>query len=224
MEWAPDIADPERRLALVYAPAAVRPGLALLWALDERLGAIVAATRETMLGEIRLTWWRDALLGLAEGAPGGEPLIEGLHAAVTGRGLPPARLAELPGGWMALLDPMPLSSEALDRHARQRGAALFDLGARLLGGHSAGVEAAGAGWALADLSFRISDPGTAQRARMAGRAVLAGAKRERWPSPLRPLGILAALARRDCEGTADQRRQGSPGRLMRVLWSGMTGR
>lgn len=224
MDWVPDLADPERSLALAYASADTRRMLAMLWALDERLGAIVAATRETMLGEIRLTWWRDALLGLGDGSPEGEPLLQGLRAAVTRDGLPPARLAELPEGWMALLDQMPLSSEALDRHASKRGGALFDLGARVLGDSSARVEAAGAGWALADLSFRISDPGTAQRARMAGKVFLAGAGRERWTRRLRPLGILTALARRDCAGVGDQRRQGSPGRLMQVIWAGMTGR
>ena len=66
-----DIADPERRLALAYAPRDRRGALAVLWALDERLGSIVAATREAMLGEIRLAWWRDALAGLDEITPAG---------------------------------------------------------------------------------------------------------------------------------------------------------
>ena len=70
MSFTPDIVDPERRLALAYARRADRAALALLWALDERLGAIVAATHEEMLGTIRLAWWRDALAALEQGAPG----------------------------------------------------------------------------------------------------------------------------------------------------------
>jgi 15-cis-phytoene synthase len=219
-----DIADPERRLALAYAPADVRATLAMLWALDERLGAIVAATREAMLGEIRLTWWRDALLALEQGPPQGEPLLGALWHAVKGHGLSPTALAELPGGWSALLDPMPLSPEAIDRHARGRGGVLFDMSARLLGDPEPDVAAAGAAWALADLASRVSDPETARCARMAGKTCLEEAGSLRWSRRLRPLAILTALARRDCAAPDSRRRQGSPGRLMQVIWSGMTGR
>lgn len=220
-----DLADPERRLALAYAPAEIRSALALLWALDERLGAIVAGAREAMLGEIRLTWWRDALLALEHGPPRGEPLLESLWQALKDHGLSPSMLARLPGGWSALLDALPLSNEALERHAQERGGTLFDLSAQLLGRADLRIAMAGGGWALADLAGRISDPETARCARAAGRAYLEQAGNQRWPRRLRPLAILAALARRDCSANGPGgRRQGSPARLMRAIWAGMAGR
>ena len=48
-------------LALSYAAAARRPALAALWQLDERMGSIVAAARDPLIGSMRLVWWRDAL-------------------------------------------------------------------------------------------------------------------------------------------------------------------
>jgi phytoene synthase len=224
MAFHPDIADPERRLSLAYAPRACRDALALSWALDERLGAIVAATREAMLGEIRLAWWRDALLALDSGAPKGEPLLEALHETVRVYGLSPADLATLPDGWSVLLEPMPLSRDALDRYARGRGSTLFGLAAQLLGDCADGMAEAGAGWALADLGFRVSNPETARQALLRGGALLTGVHNRRWPGRLRALAVLVALARRDCAAGHLQRRQGSPARLARMIWAGMSGR
>jgi hypothetical protein len=75
MEPATTIIDPERALTLVYAPARVRPALAALWRLDERLGSVVATTTEPMIGAIRLAWWREALEALDRGGPPDEPLL-----------------------------------------------------------------------------------------------------------------------------------------------------
>ena len=55
---------PERELAVAYARRTVRQSLSTLFALDERLGTIVARAREPGIGMIRLLWWRDALIAL----------------------------------------------------------------------------------------------------------------------------------------------------------------
>ena len=55
------LADPERTLAVAYAPADKRPALTALFALDERFGAVVSSTSEPMIGLMRLAWWRERL-------------------------------------------------------------------------------------------------------------------------------------------------------------------
>lgn len=223
MDWVSHIVDPERRLALSYAPREARQALALLWALDERLGAIVAATREEMLGQIRLAWWRDALAALEEGAPAGEPLLEGLAELLHARNLSPVELARLPEGWTALLVPMPLDAEALGAHAEGRGAALFALSGAILGADHAALADAGSAWALIDLGARVRDRATAEAARILAGEHLSALGRQRWPKPLHPLAVLAMLARHD-QRTGFPRRQGSPRRLALALRAGMFGR
>ena len=216
MSGAP--ADPERALALAYAPAAARDALGALFRLDERLGDIVRTTSEPMLGQMRLTWWHDALA--AEESPRGEPLLDELRGIGE---LDRARLARLAEGWEELLQPLPLSESVIEAFAHDRGGALFESAARLLGAGAAEVEQAGEGWALVDLAFNISDRETAERALAIARERLS--PRRRWSRALRPLGLLALLAERDARaGLGRPRRQGSPGRVTRALWHGVTGR
>lgn len=215
-----ELADPERALALAYAPAARRRALGLLWVLDERLGAALDAAHEPMLRAIRLSWWREALEALdGGGPPPDEPLLRALAAEMLPLGVTGADLAALEEGWAALAD-VPAD---LARHGRARGPVLFALSARLLGG--AGDEriaAAGEGWALVD---RLARGDGAAAARDRAEALLASALREKWPRALRPLGVLAALARRDVRpGGLDRRRPGSPGRILRALMMGALGR
>ena len=218
-----DIADPERRLALAYAPPDRRGALASLWALDERLGSIVAATREAMLGEIRLAWWRDALTGLDETAPAGEPLLERLIAEVRADRVSSAELSAMPDGWLALLGPMPLSADALARFAEQRGSSLFRAAASLLGAERIDAGAIGAIWALTDLARRISDRATADAALTMARERGASLQCRGASKSARPLVVLAALAREDCRHAAPQA-QGGSSRLLRALWAGLSRR
>ena len=223
MEWQPEIVDPERRLALAYAPREWRRALALLWALDERLGAIVAATREPMLGEIRLAWWRDRLAAIDIRALAGEPLLEGLEPIARLCRLSPNELARLPQGWMALLGALPLERGALLAHGDERGGVLFRLSARLLGMDHAAAADAGAAWALLDIAARFRDPSTVTLARALAAEKLGNVQGTSWPRPLRPLAVLMALARLDSRA-GSRRRQGSPRRLATALWAGVTGR
>jgi 15-cis-phytoene synthase len=206
------VADPERALSLVYAPPAVRPAVALLWRLDELLGSIIARTENPAVGQMRLTWWHDALRTLSISRPA-DPLLVELAATPS---IDPHALLSLIDGWETLLDPMPLSDEALIRYAEARGGTLFGAAGTLLGIEGEQVQAAGRLWAMADLAFRLSDRSTSERALR-----LAPAFRGRLPGPLAPL---AALAARDVRRGLDKpRRQGSPVRVARALWAGLTG-
>lgn len=211
--------EAERRLAIGYAPGAARPVLAALLALDARLGAVVAATREPMVGQMRLTWWHDALSRLDAAPPPAEPVLAALAAAVLPAGIGGAELATTIGGWEALLE-AEIDEAAMLDHARARGGVLFALAGRAIAPVEPVPVEAGEGWALADLSLRLADP-----VARAGAAALAGprldaALRRRWPPATRALGALLLLARADLAGTPP----GAPRRVGRLAWHRLTGR
>jgi 15-cis-phytoene synthase len=140
--------DRDRWLACLYAPAAIRPGLIALFALDLELAHLVATTTEPMLGEIRLAWWRERLGELDAGKAPAQPLLEALlaHAvpAVSG-----ADLALLEDRWLGLL-----GSDAVPDSHVAGGGHLFALAARLLGGDAAEADALGRAWVLGEVPAR----------------------------------------------------------------------
>lgn len=220
----PSVSDPERRLSLSYAPAGIRDALTTLWALDERFGTVIASTQEAGIGAIRLAWWREALARLDHAPTPAEPLLQAVAAQLLPRGVSGAALSALEDGWLPLLGA--LDAEGLADHARERGGRLFGLAARMLAAEPpAEVMLAGEGWALVDLAFRVRDRPTAERAIGLAVARWAAIPAYRWPRRLRALGVLAELARADTIAGLDRpRAQGSPGRLARALWHGLTGR
>ncbi len=69
-------ADYERFLAAQLAPAAKRPALYALTALNAELARIAETVSEPLLGHIRLAWWREALEEIAAGAaPRNHPVM-----------------------------------------------------------------------------------------------------------------------------------------------------
>ncbi len=57
-------ADPDRRLAALFAPAAVSARLFALYAFNHEIARIADATSESLIGEMKLTWWREAVADL----------------------------------------------------------------------------------------------------------------------------------------------------------------
>lgn len=204
---------PERALAISYAPADARAGLAALLALDDRLGAIVRRASDPTIGLMRLTWWADALIALDDGPPPAEPILTALADAGAGG----AALAGTIDGWERLLYVEPLDVAAF---GRERGGRLFMAAAAMLGGADERVGALGEGWALADLSLHHSDTAIAAGARALATGLLRDCFGRAWPARLRPLGALGLLARSDLAGG----RAGSPGRVGRLLLHRLTGR
>lgn len=202
--------DPDRAFALTHVPSPAKPAVEALFALDVRLGTIVATTTQPMVGQMRMTWWHEALSGLAAGDQRGEPVLDALAATVVGNaGIDGAMLARLVEGWEVLLDPLPLDEAALATYAEARGAALFALVAHVLGQPSEG--AAGRSWVLADFAWRCSDAETAGRARgMAAETLRSGPEVATLPRALR---ILARLAAADV-------RNGAP--VPRTFWRLLT--
>jgi 15-cis-phytoene synthase len=215
--------DPDRLLALSYVPAARRPALSALWRLDTALGAVLAGGREPMISRIKLAWWRESLERLdCEGAPA-EPLLQALASDLIPAGVSGAELAAMVEAWEMLLSDQPLGPPDLAIYSGARGARLFRHSAHLLGETAhAEVERAGEAWALVDLARHS---GNQEDAESALGSALTCAAPARWPLRLRPLGMLFLLARRDAEpGRERWERQGSPGRMWRMLRHRLTGR
>jgi phytoene synthase len=217
--------DPERALALAYAPLEVRPGVTALFALDDMLARILRTTTEPVIGQMRLTWWYEALTKLDQGSAPAEPVLRALAAEVLPHGVTGTRLAALIDAWEVLLDPDTPKDTTLERYA-MRGTILFGAAATILGASPGDpVAPAGRGWALADLALHVEDADVSGRAAGLARIGLDLATGTRWSSRARSLGAMAHLARLDLAVPRGQPiRRGAPGRVARVLWHRMTGR
>ena len=74
---------------MVAVPRERRPAVTTLWALAERLTRLLRDAREPLIGQIKLAWWRDMMVLLADdpaALPKGEPLLADLQASWAGQG------------------------------------------------------------------------------------------------------------------------------------------
>ncbi|MDT9597632.1 squalene/phytoene synthase family protein [Sphingosinicella rhizophila] len=215
--------DPDRLLALSYVAAPRRSALQALWHVDAALGAVLTGGREPMISRIKLAWWRDALAGLDQSKPPAEPLLQIIAEQLLPAGISGGELALMESGWSQLLTSEPLEDEELDAYAAGRGGHLFAYSAELLGvAPSEEVRQAGEAWALVDLARHSTEAAEVERAATFARR---RSRPQRWPSRLRPLGMLAILSERDSEaGRPRWEVQGAPGRMLRMLRHRLTGR
>ena len=205
------------RLATTYAPARARPAMLAMLALDARLAGLIRNSREPMLAQLRLAWWRETLGQNPDNWPDGEPLLSALrswHGAHHG-------LVSLVEGWEALTMPPPLSAQAVEAYGAGRGRAAEGL-ASVVGAPQDALAAYRLGriWAVEDLAMRLTRP--EERA-----AVMEVIDREPSELPkigraLRPIRVLAALARRRrLKGDADPAL--SPGAMLHAMRVGLLG-
>lgn len=172
---------PVQRLALAYAPAATRHALTGFFALDARLAGIVRNSHEPMLAQLRLAWWREALVG----GRSGDPLLALLEQWPG----PRETLTGLVAGWEGMTGAAPLPSAAFLELAEARGAGFAALA-------EAGEAALrmGRNWALADIAAHLSHP--AEHLAVLDMARAQDWRREALPRALRPLAVLHGLAAR----------------------------
>lgn len=219
------IADPERALALRYAPGDARQALAALWALDEALGAILRAGRDPMVSQLRLTWWHEALCRLDHTPPPPQPLLQAIASDLLSRGPTGASLAAMIDGWEVLLDPDPIDDTVLADYAAARGGQLFTVAGAVIGDGDAPWAVAGQGWALVDLARYCGEADLATNALRLARPLLDEVTRRRWQPASRSIGMLAHLAAIDARvATLPLPMQGSPRRMMRMITHRITGR
>lgn len=159
-----------------------------------------------MLGAIRLAWWREALERLDRSPPPPEPRLQAAASELMPRGISGKELAALEDGWATLLDEIPDT----DRIAN-RGAIMFRLAAKLLGGSDGNLEKAGGLFARTQVTRR-------------GLMVPQGPPEEmqslsgcRFPRGLRPLTAFARLAARDTKQAPLIEPEATPGRAAALL-------
>lgn len=208
--------NPERALALSYAPAGVRDGLMALFALNDRLRGIVRAARDPTVGLMRLTWWGDALVRLDAAPPPAEPLLQALATMTFPHGVTGAELESTADGWARLLEPEEIS---LELFRQEVGETLFVAASKILEAWDERVVAIGRAWALAELVRERPD--LLSIARLSLGTSIQGVYRQPWPRRLRPLGALGLIARFDLQGGTAP---GSPRRVARLALHRLTGR
>ena len=191
MQRPPDPVLPiEQKLALSHASGMHFDALSLFLQLDRRLGQFVSQSKEPMLTQMRLAWWRDQFGKPVSGRPNGDPVLDDLSRIWSGE---ENALIALVNGWEALLTPPPLGEEAALEFATGR-AACFAAMARLADVDPANASHCGAVWAFADLVSRMSD--TDEIAVVRDLAQEQCARSMRLPFRLRSLTILGFLGRK----------------------------
>jgi phytoene synthase len=145
--------DPDRWLSSRFiGDAAARADVIALYAYDGELARAPRVASNALLGEIRLTWWREVLDEAYEGRPvRAHPIAQALAAAIARHALPREPLEAMIDGRYRELDPTPMSEdEALD-WARDTGGRAAELAVRILDPAARAdlAQAAGAAWALA---------------------------------------------------------------------------
>ncbi|GFE72936.1 hypothetical protein [Novosphingobium sp. TCA1] len=203
------------RLALAYAPPSARLQTLALLALDQRLAGLLRHSREPMMAQIRLAWWRETLERDAAEWPEGEPLLAALRSWNGGH----RALVALVDGWEALTGEAPLAPEALEEMVDGRAAAFAGLAAAL--GREAEAEAAralGRRWALADLATKLNHPGESVVVRRLAQAEQA--RPVRVSRALRALAVLEGLARDNLASGG----QGSARTVLKAMRIGLLGR
>lgn len=102
--------DPDRWLTTRFiADPAARADVIALYGLNYELARVAGGVSNALMGEIRLTWWREAMEEVAAGkAPRKHPNVEALAAS----GFDPNALAALSEARFTDLDEGPLNDEA----------------------------------------------------------------------------------------------------------------
>lgn len=196
---------PDRWLSSRFvADEAARADLVVLYALDYELTRIPHAVKDPLMGEIRMTWWREGLEEIAEGRP---PRAHPVLQAVAASKLPPVALAALAEARLGDLDP-PKTGEALLKHIDATEGLVMALAARQLSDRATAdqVVSAARAFALAGI-----DPAGARDALGKARAELKAMPVEAFPAVAH-----ATLARTKNPGPLAKR--------TRVLLAVLTGR
>jgi len=146
--------DNDRFVCALFAPPPEREALAALYAFNLEVARIPEVVRETLLGHVRLQWWRDCIAAIYGGAPPEHQVATPLAAAVAGYGLERDLFDRLLDARAADLDPDPPPDlAALVRYADATSGTLSALAMTVLGtGDAAEVgRDVGIAWALTGL-------------------------------------------------------------------------
>lgn len=151
--------DPDRWLASRFiGDAAARADVIALYGLNYELARVAGGVTNALMGEIRLTWWREAMEEIAAGKPPRKhPNVEALAAS----GFDPNALAALSEARFTDLDEGPLKDEAaVMAYVDGTAGALAVLAARRLDASADphAVKGAARAWGLSGL-WRLKQSG-----------------------------------------------------------------
>lgn len=138
------------------ADARARAEVIAVYAFDHELARAPKVASNSLLGEIRLTWWREMLDEAFEGRPvRHHPTAQALAAAVARHNLPRAPLEAMIDARYRELDATPMSEEEALEWARGTGGRTAVVAARILdpAADPEPAAAAGAAWILARRGF-----------------------------------------------------------------------
>lgn len=149
--------DPDRWLASRFiTDAQARADVIALYAFDYELSRVAKVTSQAIMGEIRLTWWADAIAEIFEGRPvRRHPVTLALAEAIARHGLRREPFDAVIDAYFPELDGQPADAKAA-------AYAVMSLAQAILGGR-ADIEAAAEAWAsrstasLAKVNRDLSD-------------------------------------------------------------------
>ncbi len=156
--------DPDRFAAVMAAPPAARAKLWPLYAFNLEVARAPWVTKEPMIAEMRLQWWRDVL---AESTPRAHEVAGPLHALIHQSELPIAVLDRLPAArqWDIYTDAF-TDRAAFDTYLDDTGGGLMWLAARALGApDDAEPMARALGWATGLANYLRAVPDLEARGR-----------------------------------------------------------
>ncbi|HEX2801145.1 MAG TPA: squalene/phytoene synthase family protein [Phenylobacterium sp.] len=144
--------DPDRWLSSRFvADASARADVVTLYAYDHELARAPKVASNALLGEIRLTWWREVLDEVFAGAAVRQhPTAQALAQVVRRRGLPRELLEAMIEARYRELDPTPMSENEIIDWARGTAGVVAQLAALVLDPKADArlALAGGSAWAL----------------------------------------------------------------------------
>jgi phytoene synthase len=216
--------DPDRWLASrLVGDASTRLDLLTLYGFDAELTRAVRVTSSSLMAQIRLTWWSEAIEEIAgDGNVRRHPLAQRFCELVRRRRLPADLLSDLIEGRIVVLGMAQLDEDTALAWAEAVGGSATVLAATILGAGDLAPEARPAG--------RLIGLGALVRGGVVGREALASrlprmlaeanASAQRLPASAFPAVAPAALVRDQVRGRAASELS----RRLRLLWAAARGR
>lgn len=243
--------DPDRFAATMAAPPAARETLFPLYAFNLEVARAPWVTKEPLIAEMRLQWWRDVVAAPASGAALAHEVAGPLHQVIHLKSLSVQTLDRIIAARRRDIGKNPFSSVSdLSGYLEDTGAALMWLAAKSLNAPDAAEQTArDAGWATALASYFRAVPDLIARgraplpdasatgisslarsglarltkARAAGAAVPRGAAPALYPS-WQTCALLTLAAKDPAAVTQGRLQQSEFARRGGLAWRSLTGR
>jgi 15-cis-phytoene synthase len=143
------VADRDRFVASLFAPAQHRGALHALYAFNVEITRVREAAREPLPGEIRLQWWRDVVNGERDDEASANPVASALLDVIKRHQLPSSKLSALIDAHRFDLYDEPMARLAdLEAYARDTGSSLISISIQTLSGEAAEEASSSAGIAF----------------------------------------------------------------------------